>query len=342
LSCAGTSIGLITSAARMRPTAAVSGTLSVAVIGFSAAAIAARAWSTGNSSPVVSGEGVSSAIPGLCGEDLCNAVHMVSLARVWTQSAAAMQAITQSLSLALDLILSADAALYSIAALSLQVSFSATLAGAAIGLWLGAWLAVARFPGHGAAVWLLNTLLALPSVVVGLVVYLLLSRSGPLGSWGILFTPTAMVIAQSILILPLIAALARRLVLDGLAEGGEQLRSMGAGPLTTRAAAAGARALRRADGAADGFRPRHRRGRRGDDRRRQHRRRHARDDDRDHARDEQGRPALRAGAGRGAARRGRRHQPADHGLAMARRRGRGATRGGGVKRDAQRDSARRC
>ena len=158
---------------------------------------------------------------------------MVSLARVWTQSAAAMQAITQSLSLALDLILSADAALYSIAALSLQVSFSATLAGAAIGLWLGAWLAVARFPGHGAAVWLLNTLLALPSVVVGLLVYLLLSRSGPLGSWGILFTPTAMVIAQSILILPLIAALARRLVLDGLAEGGEQLRSMGAGPLTT-------------------------------------------------------------------------------------------------------------
>jgi ABC-type tungstate transport system substrate-binding protein len=144
-----------------------------------------------------------------------------------------MDAIAQSLSLALGLILGADAALWSIVALSLQVSLSACALGAAVGLGLGAWLAVARFPGHGAAVWALNTLLALPSVVVGLVVYLLLSRSGPLGSWGILFTPTAMVIAQSILILPLIAALSRRLVMDGLAEGGDQLRSMGAGPLTS-------------------------------------------------------------------------------------------------------------
>jgi tungstate transport system permease protein len=144
-----------------------------------------------------------------------------------------MEAIAQSLSLALDLILGADAALFGIVALSLKVSLSACALGAAIGLWLGAWLAVARFPGHGVAVWALNTLLALPSVVVGLVVYLLLSRSGPLGSWGILFTPTAMVIAQSILILPLIAALSRRLVMDGLAEGGDQLRSMGAGPLTS-------------------------------------------------------------------------------------------------------------
>ncbi len=74
-------------------------------------------------------------------------------------------------------------------------------------------------------------MLALPSVVVGLVVYLLLSRAGPLGSWGILFTPTAMVLAQSILVVPLIAALARRLVLDGLRDGGDQLRSLGAGPL---------------------------------------------------------------------------------------------------------------
>jgi tungstate transport system ATP-binding protein len=82
-------------------------------------------------------------------------------------------------------------------------------------------------------VWLLNTLLALPSVVVGLLVYLLLSRAGPLGAWGILFTPTAMVIAQSILVVPLIAALARRLVLNGLRDGGDQLRSMGAGPMTS-------------------------------------------------------------------------------------------------------------
>jgi ABC-type tungstate transport system substrate-binding protein len=104
-----------------------------------------------------------------------------------------------------------------------------------LGIWLGAWLAVARFPGQGVAVWALNTLLALPSVVVGLLVYLLLSRSGPLGAWGILFTPTAMVIAQSILVVPLIAALVRRLVIDGLAEGGDQLRSMGAGPLMAAA-----------------------------------------------------------------------------------------------------------
>jgi ABC-type tungstate transport system substrate-binding protein len=81
----------------------------------------------------------------------------------------------------------------------------------------------------------MNTLLALPSVVVGLVVYLLLSRSGPLGSMGILFTPTAMVIAQSILVVPLIAALSRRLVLNALRDGGDQLRSMGAGPLGSAA-----------------------------------------------------------------------------------------------------------
>jgi ABC-type tungstate transport system substrate-binding protein len=100
-----------------------------------------------------------------------------------------------------------------------------------LGLWLGAWLAVARFPGHGLLVWALNTLLALPSVVVGLLIYLLLSRSGPLGDWGLLFTPTAMVMAQSILVVPLIAALTRRLLLSGLSEGGEQLASLGAGPL---------------------------------------------------------------------------------------------------------------
>ncbi len=81
----------------------------------------------------------------------------------------------------------------------------------------------------------LNTLLALPSVVVGLMVYLLLSRSGPLGSWGILFTPTAMVIAQSILVVPLIAALSRQLVADALREGGDELAAMGAGRLLSAA-----------------------------------------------------------------------------------------------------------
>ena len=140
---------------------------------------------------------------------------------------------TESLWLALRLIVDADTRLLGVVLLSLRVSLTACLFGALLGLALGAWLAVARFPGHRALVWAVNTLLALPSVVVGLLVYLLLSRSGPLGSLGLLFTPAAMVLAQSILVVPLIAALTRRLVLDGLAEGGDQLRSLGAGPLLT-------------------------------------------------------------------------------------------------------------
>ncbi len=144
-----------------------------------------------------------------------------------------MSTFHESLATAGSLILGADPRLMQVVGLSLQVSGTACLLGAGFGLALGAWMAVARFPGHGLLVGLMNTLLALPSVVVGLVVYLLLSRSGPLGSWGILFTPTAMVIAQSILVVPLIAALARRLVLSALAEGGDQLRSLGAGPVTT-------------------------------------------------------------------------------------------------------------
>ena len=142
-----------------------------------------------------------------------------------------MNTIADSLALALQLILQADTTLLHIVTLSLRVSLTACAIGVGLGLLLGAWLAVARFPGHGVLVWAMNTLLALPSVVVGLLVYLLLSRSGPLGHWGILFTPTAMVVAQSILVLPLCAALSRRLVLEGLRDGGDQLRSMGAGPL---------------------------------------------------------------------------------------------------------------
>ena len=144
-----------------------------------------------------------------------------------------MNTVSESLWLALRLIGEADARLLGVVALSLRVSLTACAVGALVGLALGAWLAVARFPCHRALVWAVNTLLALPSVVVGLVVYLMLSRSGPLGAWGILFTPAAMVVAQSILVVPLIAALTRRLVLDGLAEGGDQLRSLGAGPLMT-------------------------------------------------------------------------------------------------------------
>jgi tungstate transport system permease protein len=138
----------------------------------------------------------------------------------------------ESIRTAVALIVQADAVLVRTVMLSLAVSASATAAAALFGLLAGAWLAVARFPGHRVAVLAVNTLLALPSVVVGLVVYLLLSRSGPLGSFGLLFTPTAMVIAQTVLVLPVIAALTRQLVGDALRDGGDQLRSMGAGPLT--------------------------------------------------------------------------------------------------------------
>jgi ABC-type tungstate transport system substrate-binding protein len=138
---------------------------------------------------------------------------------------------TDSLGLALSLVWHFDGALLQVVGLSLRVSGLACLIGALVGLWLGTWLAVSHFPGQALLVWLLNTLLALPSVVVGLLVYLLLSRAGPLGSLGILFTPTAMVIAQSMLVVPLMAALTRRLVMDALEDGGDQLRSLGAGPL---------------------------------------------------------------------------------------------------------------
>jgi len=146
-----------------------------------------------------------------------------------------MNAFTDSLGLAARLITQADANLWRIVGLSLQVSGSACAIGALAGLALGAWLAVARFAGRSLLIAGVNTLLALPSVVVGLIVYLLLSRSGPLGSWGILFTPQAMVIAQSILVVPLIAALARELVVEALREGGDQLQAMGARPMLSAA-----------------------------------------------------------------------------------------------------------
>ena len=142
-----------------------------------------------------------------------------------------MGAVAESFATALRLIVHADPALVRTVALSFAVSGSACCLAAGIGLAAGAWLAVARFPGQRVALLGLDTLLALPSVVVGLAVYLLLSRSGPLGSWGILFTPSAMVIAQTILVLPIVVALARQVVADALRDGGDQLRSMGAGPL---------------------------------------------------------------------------------------------------------------
>ena len=144
-----------------------------------------------------------------------------------------MSTFGESIHTASGLLLQADPVLLGTIGLSLRVSGSACLLAALIGMLGGAWLAVSRFPGHRALLATLNTMLALPSVVVGLVVYLLLSRSGPLGAWGILYTPSAMVIAQTILLLPIVAALTRQIVADGLREGGPPLRSMGAGPLTS-------------------------------------------------------------------------------------------------------------
>jgi tungstate transport system permease protein len=125
------------------------------------------------------------------------------------------------------LIAARDPALVEIVLLSLAVSLSAVAIATVVGLPLGAALAVARFPGRRAIIVLLNALMGLPPVVVGLAVYLLLSRAGPLGSLGLLFTPTAMVVAQTILVVPIIAALCRQAVEDAWVEYQEQLRSLG-------------------------------------------------------------------------------------------------------------------
>ncbi len=139
-----------------------------------------------------------------------------------------MDSISQAALRAVELIAAADPKLVGVVVLSLRVSIAAALIGCAIGLPLGAAVAVNRFPGQHTLIVVLNGLMGLPSVVVGLVVYLLLSRAGPLGSWGILFTPTAMVIAQTILIAPIVAALARQTVEDAWQVYAEQLRSLGA------------------------------------------------------------------------------------------------------------------
>lgn len=130
---------------------------------------------------------------------------------------------------ALALIASGDPALTQIIGLSLRVTLSAVAIGCAIGLPLGAALALARFPGRAGVVVTLNALMGLPPVVAGLLIYLLLSRSGPLGSLGLLFTPTAMIVAQSVLILPIVASLTRSVVEDLWSEYAEQLRSLGSG-----------------------------------------------------------------------------------------------------------------
>src|SRR3989442_13410845 len=113
-----------------------------------------------------------------------------------------------------QLVLSGDPTLVAIVSLSLSISLTAVLFATGFGLPLGAALAVLRFPGRNAAVVVVNALMGLPPVVAGLFVYLLLSRSGPLGSLGLLFTPTAMVIAQVVLVTPIIAAVARQMLED--------------------------------------------------------------------------------------------------------------------------------
>ncbi|MES2564759.1 MAG: ABC transporter permease [Pseudomonadota bacterium] len=127
------------------------------------------------------------------------------------------------------LLMTGDAALYHIVLLSLAVSLTAVIAAALIGLPLGAVIAITRFPGREPLVIALNALMGLPPVVVGLLVYLLLSRAGPLGTLGLLFTPTAMVIAQTVLVIPIIAALSRQVLEDAWHEYSEQLRSLGTG-----------------------------------------------------------------------------------------------------------------
>jgi len=127
----------------------------------------------------------------------------------------------------LRLVATLDLRLWEIVGLSLAVSLSAVIFATLLGLPLGAAIAVGRFPGRQAVVVVLNALMGLPPVVVGLFVYLLLSRAGPLGELGLLFTPPAMVIAQTILIVPIIAALARQAVEDAWREYEEQLRSLG-------------------------------------------------------------------------------------------------------------------
>jgi len=134
-----------------------------------------------------------------------------------------------SLGLALDLMANGDSAFVRVVAISLELSLAAAVLGSAIGLPLGALVAIGRFPGRRSLIVSLNALLGLPSVVVGLVVYLMLSRAGPLGTWGLLFTPGAIVIAQTVLVIPIVAALARQVVEDSWNEYAEQLRSLGVG-----------------------------------------------------------------------------------------------------------------
>jgi tungstate transport system permease protein len=132
---------------------------------------------------------------------------------------------SDAFALALELVLSGDADLVEIVVLSLQVSLTAVLLSCALGLPFGALVAITRFRGRGTVLVVMNALMGLPPVVVGLVVYLHLSRSGPLGFLGLLYTPTAMIIAQTLLIAPIVAALSRQVIEDLHLEYADQFRS---------------------------------------------------------------------------------------------------------------------
>ena len=138
-----------------------------------------------------------------------------------------MSSVTEAAAQAVRLVAGADPKLLDIVLLSLRVSLTAVAISCILGLPVGAAIAVSRFPGRRGVIVVLNALMGLPPVVVGLAVYLLLSRAGPLGALGLLFTPTAMVIAQTILITPIVAALSRQVVEDAWDEYREQLRSLG-------------------------------------------------------------------------------------------------------------------
>jgi tungstate transport system permease protein len=137
--------------------------------------------------------------------------------------------LTAALAEALRLIASMDAKLAHIVWLSLRVSVVAVSIAVLVALPLGALLAITRFPGRQAVIAVLNALMGLPPVVVGLLIYLLLSRAGPLGQFGLLFTPTAMIVAQAVLVTPIVAALTRQVIEDAWLEYKEQLHSLGAG-----------------------------------------------------------------------------------------------------------------
>jgi tungstate transport system permease protein len=146
-----------------------------------------------------------------------------------------MQDFGAAFGLAFDLIFSGDAELAAIILLSLRVSLSAVIAACVIGLPLAAAAAIYRFPGRGALILVMNAMMGLPPVVVGLLIYLMLSNAGPLGVFGLLYSPTAMIIAQAVLVTPIVAALARQVIADLHAEYDEQLRSLGLSAARTMA-----------------------------------------------------------------------------------------------------------